>query len=447
MWVIAPLFLVLLASVLVVASWMLASQSTTSASADVVENYFASTMYRTSASTDLQIEHLQARLRSTPNDWQSYSLLGIAYLQKARETGDPSYYPKAEGVLNHALSFEPADYTALCAMGGLALARHDFAGALTWGQRARQSNADKTFAYGVIADAQIELGRYDEAVHTLQTMVDLRPDLSSYTRISYIRELHGDSTGALEMMQRAVDGGGSNLENKAWARTQLANLYFNLGNLDQAEIEYQRALELMPRYIYALAGLGRVRAAQGRTSEAIDLLNQATQTMPLPDFVITLGDVYARANNLDAARQQYDLVHVIQQLYQANGVDLDAEIALFNADHDLDPVQTLALARQAYARRPSIYAADVLAWALYKNGDYPEAQTMMEQALRLGTRNALMDYHAGMIAYRLGQRQRATDYLDKAIQLNPHFSLLYSESAQKLLGELRGQTSRMNDAN
>ncbi len=365
----------------------------------------------------------------------------MAYLQKARETGDPTYYQKAEGVLQKALTLEPEDYTAVSALGALALARHQFLSALEWGERARQINPDRTYAYGVITDAQIELGRYTEAIQTLQVMVDLRPDLSSYSRISYVRELYGDTDGAIEMMRQAVEAGGPNAENTAWARTQLANLYFNLGFLDQAETEYWRTLEGLPGYVYALAGLGRVRAAQSRTDEAIAHLTQASQAMPLPEFIIALGDIYLAAGQADAAQQQYDLVRAIQQLYEANGVDLDLEIALFDADHDHDTALTVARARQAFARRPSIHAADVLAWALYKAGDYHEAQSFSQQALRLGTNDALKLFHAGMIAYRLGEHTQARDYLERALTINPYFSVLYANQARHTLEELRAASS------
>jgi tetratricopeptide (TPR) repeat protein len=321
-------------------------------------------------------------------------------------------------------------------MGALALARHQFLVALEWGERARQLNPDRAYAYGVIADAQIELGRYGEAVETLQTMMDLRPDMSSYSRISYIRELYGDSEGALEMMQQAVEGGTPGAESTAWTRTQLANLYFNIGDLENAEAEYQRTLADRPNYVYALAGLGRVRAAQGNMDEAIDLLTQAAQVMPLPEFVITLGDLYQASGQLDAAGQQYNLVRAIEKLYQANGVDLDMEIALFNADHDQDLEATVAMARKGFANRPSIYGADVLAWALYKTGNYQEAKSYSEQALQLGTQDALKLFHAGMIAYKLGEADQAQRYLEQALAINPHFSILYAGEARHTLEEV-----------
>jgi tetratricopeptide (TPR) repeat protein len=431
----AVTLLVVLAG-LITASWLLV-RVRSSPVPDLGEGYFSNTIERSGAATDRAIESLQKRLRAAPNDWQSYSQLGLAYLQKARETGDPAWYQKAEGVLQKALSMEPEDYTSTSAMGALSLARHQFQTALEWGERAREINPSRTYAYGVIADSQIELGLYPDAVQTLQTMVDLRPDMSSYSRISYIRELNGDEEGAIQMMQWAVDAGGSNSENSAWTRTQLGNLYLNLGRISEAEREYEMTLAGFPDYVYALAGLGRVRAAQDRLEDAISLLERASQRIPVPEFMITLGDLYQGTGQTEAAQKQYELLKVIQKLYEANGVDMDLEIALFNADHDIDLEATLVQARQAYERRPSIYAADVLAWVLYKTGDYKEAQTLSEQALRLGTKDALKLFHAGMISARLGDQVQACDYLERAIEINPYFSSLYSEEAQRTLEQLK----------
>jgi tetratricopeptide (TPR) repeat protein len=425
---------------LILLTWGLARNRLPSAVAPGLDGYVAETSLRAGASTDSQIQALQERLKAHPDDWQSYSQLGLAYLQKVRETSDPAYYQKAEMALNQALKHAPDDYTAIGAQGALALASHQFLSALDWGQRARQINPSRAYAYGIIADAQVELGRYAESVQTLQAMIDLRPDMSSYSRISYARELHGDTSGALEMMQQAVDSGVPNAENTAWSRTQLAGLYFNMGNLSQAESEYQRTLQDRPGYIYALAGLGRVRAAQGRTGEAIDLLKQATSAVPLPDFVISLGDLYQVSGQAAAAREQYQLVGVIEKLYQANGVDLDMETALFNADHDLDLAATVSLARKAYADRPSIQGADVLAWSLYKTGQFQQARQYSQEALKLGTRDALKLFHAGMIAYKLGDQNRAYAHLKQALEINPYFSILYAGQAQQTLKVLQPGT-------
>jgi tetratricopeptide (TPR) repeat protein len=325
---------------------------------------------------------------------------------------------------------------AILGQGTLALARHQFREALTLGQQARQLNPTVPRVYGLIGDAQIELGMYDEAVQTIQTMVDMRPDLGSLSRVSYLRELHGDLPGAVDAMQQAVSAGGSTVENTLWVRVQLGNLHFNAGQLSAAELEYKRVLALLPDYVPAMAALARVQAAQQNYDGAIQLYTEATQRMPLAEYVIALGDVYAKQGDKQQARQQYELVAAIDALQASNGVNTDLETALFMADHDIDLPASLAKARTAYAARPSIHAADGLAWTLYKTGAYPEAEQYATEALRLGTQDSLKLFHAGMIAHAQGQNDRARAYLQQAMQLNPHFSLPGSEQATATLKQL-----------
>jgi tetratricopeptide (TPR) repeat protein len=395
--------------------------------------------------TDRLVYALQQRLRGNPKDSQLLAQLGSAYLQKARETGDPSYYVKAEQVFDTAIANDAQNAEALTGMGALCLARHEFKEALHWGKRAIAANQYKAAAFGVIGDARLELGRYDEAVEAIQKMVNLRPDLSSYSRVSYVRELMGDVAGAIEAMKLAISAGAPALENTNWCRVQLGNLYFNSGVLNAAEAVYQQALVISPDYAPALFGIARVRAAQDSIEEAIAILQTVTSSQPLPEYLIELGELYESSGKTEEAKRQYELVQALHLLQQDNGVQTDAELALFLADHDLDPKQALKHARAALQERPSIFADDVLAWALYKNGLYEEAARYIQKALRLGTQNALMFYHAGMIYYRLGDRNKAEDNLRAVMQINPHFSRRHVPKALKVLSELRSKTSSIDE--
>jgi len=392
--------------------------------------------------TDQVIWDYQQRVRQNPDDVQSYAVLGAGYMQKVRDTGDPSFYAKAQAVLDEALKRDPQNVDALIGAGTLANARHKFHDALQLGEQAKAINPTVPRIYGVLADAQIELGLYDDAVQTLQTMIDMRPDLSSYSRISYTRELHGDMAGAVEAMQAAVNAGGPATENSAWVRVQLGNLYFTQGDLAQAEQQYQHTLSLLPDYVYAQAGLGHVRAAQGKLDQAIGLYQSAIARMPLPEFVIALGETQQAAGRTAEANKQYELVRAMEQLFKANGVDTDVELALFNADHGQDPVATLALARDAYTRRPSIKAADTLAWALFKAGQIDDARRYADQALHLGTHDPLMLYHAGTIAQAQGDSVAARDWLTRALERNPSFSPLYAPMARQALANLSAAASK-----
>src|ERR671912_206347 len=266
---------------------------------------------------DARIESLQETLRGDDERAQgpAATMLGQAYLHKARETGDPGYYPKAETLFQQALASDGDDIEAMVGLGTLALARHEFAAALDWGEQARALAPYHAAAYGVIADAQVELGRYDQAAETVQAMVDLRPDLSSYSRVSYLRELMGDRGGAIAAMGQAATAGSGYVENVAWVRVQLGNLRFDGGDLAGAASEYAAALAALPGYAPGLAGQARVAAAAGDLDRSPELYAEAGRALPLPEFVVAYGDVLSATGRQDEAAAQFALVAAIQQLY------------------------------------------------------------------------------------------------------------------------------------
>ncbi len=382
------------------------------------------------------IDRLRTQLRQAPTNPHTNTTLGLALLQQVRETGDPNLYPQAEAAFATALKHDPAHLEALIGQGILALARHQFLEAVAWGQRAQAVAPTRAAVYGVLADAYTELGQYDAALEAVQRMVDIRPDLNSYSRVAYQRELHGDMAGAIEAMELAVDAGASGGENSFWTRVQLGNLYLNQGDLAQAENQYRTVLASRPDYPYARAGLAHVYAARGETEPARELYRQVVTRLPLPEFLIALGEWEAAQGHVAAAEEQYAVVRAMQQLSTAAGVDVDLELARFEADHGRDSAAAVALARTAYERQANIYAADTLAWALYRNGDYAEAARYSAEALRLGTRDARLHFHAGMIAYAHGDLNTARTHLETALAINPHFAPLGVAEAQRVLEKL-----------
>jgi tetratricopeptide (TPR) repeat protein len=379
------------------------------------------------------VKDLQARLRANPSDARSYALLGLAYEQRARETGDPTYYTKADGVLHRALALEPNELIATGGLGSLALSRHRFREALELGRKALRISPSTAVTYGIVGDALVELGRYNTAFQAFDTMARLKPGLASYSRVSYGRELLGQTAGAVEAMQMAVDAATSEREPTAWTHWQLGKLFWSVGRLDAAEHQYRASLAAFPGYVHALDALAQLEAARGHTPQAIDLERRAVNRVPLPQFAAQLGDLYRSSGQVALARRQYALVGVIQRLLVANGVKTDLETALFDIDHGIRLRHALVLARRAQADRPSIDGDDVLAWALARNGRCAEALGWSRQALRLGTLDALKLFHRGMIERCLGHRAAARSYLRRALALNPHFSIVWSPVARKAL--------------
>lgn len=387
--------------------------------------------------SDDNVSKLEQRLKDRPNDLVAHLNLAAAYLQRVRETGDPTLYVQAERVLDDAYKLSPGNPETLAAQAVLALGRHDFSHALRLAQEALASAPDNARYYGLVADAQLELGQYEEAVGSLQEMVNRRPDFNSYSRVAYARELFGDPEGAQLAMLAAVDAGSSTPENMAWAFVQLGNLSLTLGNLDEADGYYRRSLDAFPNYAFGLAGQARVASSRGDNQQAAALYERAFERMPLAEFAIALGDVYSRMGDTKKASAQTKLVRAIDKLYAENGVNTDLELALFLADHDIELPTSVEKARASYEARPTIHAADVLAWTLYKSGRSAEAEKYSEESLKLGTRDGVKLYHAAVIARENGKRDVAQEYLRQALTFGPQFSLLYGDHAVAMLEELQ----------
>jgi tetratricopeptide (TPR) repeat protein len=383
------------------------------------------------AETKARVRSLQTWLREHPRDAHSLALLGLAYQQRSRETGDPAYLSRADGVLRRSLRLAPRSVLALTGLGSLALSRHDFRLALRLGRRALALAPRDAAAYGVVGDALVELGRYDEAFRAFDTLAARKPGVAAYARVSYGRELIGDTPGAIASMELALAAAGASAEATAWTLVRLARLELGRGRLRAAGARLRAALAVFPSYPFALDSLAYVEAARGRPQRALALARRAVAGVPLPQFVGTLADVYELRGDRRRAREQYALVRAIGRLLAAAGVRDDLEVARFDVDHGLRLRRAVGIARRAHAARPSVEADDVLGWALARVGRCGEARRFSERALRLGTRDASMEFHRGMIERCLGHRAAARARFRRALALNPHFSLRWARVARE----------------
>lgn len=397
---------------------------------------------------DRSIRLHQQMLQRNPRDARTYYRLGDAYIQKARESGDVTYFDLAEQALRKALEIQPRYSDALRHLAFALYSRHDFEGAAREAERAITLNPTDSHAYGILGDAYLEVGKYDQAAETYQKMVQLGGGLYSYSRRSGLKSLRGDAEGAIEDLKRAIKegrGSGQPRESVAWAQWQLGSDYFALGNLPEAEAQYLEALKTYPNYYRASAGLAQVHAAQQKYPEAIELYQKAIAIIPLPEYATALGDVYTKIGRHEEAKKQYDLVEYIGYLNTLNKILYNRELAYFYADHDTKLKESLELARKELEVRQDLYAYDVLAWALYKNGKPQEARPPMQEALKLGTRDAKLFFHAGMIAAALGEGEQAKAHLRRALETNPHFHIFHADLARKTLQDLDSDGSRATE--
>lgn len=383
------------------------------------------------------IAGLQARLRSQPDAPQLWSELGLAYVQQARLTADPTYYPKAQGAFARSLELQPkGNDTALVGQATLAAARHDFVAALALVDRSLVLNNYSATAYGVKTDALTELGRYDEAARAVQRMLDLRPGVDSLARASYQRELRGDVTGARQAMQAAADDAVSPAD-KAFALYYLGELAWNTGDQAQARRFYDSALAADPAYLPAQTGQAKAVAASGDTTSALAQYRDAVERQPQPTYVVELSELLAATGQFAAAQAQFAVVRATEQLFAASGANVDLELALFEADHGA-PADALRYATSAYRTRPdSVLTEDAYAWALHKAGRSAAALPLARRAQRLGTPLPYLRYHLGVIEAATGLKAAARKDLSAALSLNPSFNPLQAPAARALLKSLK----------
>jgi tetratricopeptide (TPR) repeat protein len=399
--------------------------------------------------TDHQIAYYQTLLQRNPRSAKAYFGLSDALIRKARETGDPSYFNRAEEALKKSLEIAPQNAGALRHLAYVFYSRHEFAPAAVHARKAVEINPEDGDSYGVLGDALLEVGQYAEAQAAYNTMIELDESLYSYSRLAGLKSMRGENAGAIDDLERAIAIGKAAkqpAESIAWAEWQLGTDYFALGKLKEAEGLYQQSLTTYPNYYRALAGMAQLRVAQKKYGEAVELYQKAIAILPMPEYAAALGDVYMKIGEPKKAKQQYDLVEYIGRLNALNQALYNRELAYFYADHDIKLTEALDLAKRELDYRKDIYAYDLLAWNLYKNGKLAEARDAIEEALKLGTKDAKLFYHAGMIHYRLGDQDKAKAFLKRALSTNPHFHILFADAAAQTLTQLERDVEQANAA-
>jgi tetratricopeptide (TPR) repeat protein len=393
--------------------------------------------------TDRSIAILQTVVTRQPSA-ELYYRLGNLYVQKGRQTGDITYFNLSNNALRAALALEPTFAPAHRHLAFVMYALHDFAGAMSEAHAALGLDGRDSYAYGVLGDAQLETGKYDEAAHTYDQMIALKHDLYSFSRRSGLETILGNDAAAINDTNRAIAIGrtsGDPTEGIAWAQVTLAQDYFLMGRLDQADVQGQTALKTYPGYHRALAILGQVRAAQGRLPDAVQYYRGALAVIPLPEYAAALGDVYAKMGRTEDAMQLRNLVEFIARLNKLNRQLYNRVLVDYYADHDLQHQAAVDLAAGEFEIRHDIYGHDALAWSLYRNGQSNRALAHIETAIRFKTKDARLYFHAEMIfaALRLDSQARAC--LRRALSINPHFQPILDDVAAREYARLRAQAT------
>lgn len=380
---------------------------------------------------DKMVTEAQQAARRAPGKDDLWVALGQAWVRKARQSADPGFYLNADACADIALERVPDHKLALDLKGLVLLNGHRFEDARALAERVVAAHPEDPMAYGTLSDAFLELGRYDEATAAAQRMVDLKPNLPSYSRASYLQWLRGDVVGAKQTARSAIDAGRDTRdpEPRSWVLVQAAMIFLGEGDVDGADAGFDKALEKAPEFAPALVGKGRVAMAKKDYARAAELFSRAHTSSPLVETAWLLGDARAKAGDDKGAAEAYAIV-------ERDGKRTDPRtLSLFLSTKDRSPEEALRLAREEYEARKDVVTEDALAWALFRAGKIKEAKASITRARRLGTKDARLMYHHGAILVAAGEVTKGKKLVAEALALWPTFDATGAAEARALLDE------------
>ena len=359
-------------------------------------------------------------IEKNPKNYEAYNALALALSRRARETSEVKFYAQAQETLAKSFAISPDNFDGKRIGVWLLLGKHEFAAAREEALKLNQSMPDDVMVYGFLTDANVELGNYDDAERAAQLMLDLRPGNSpGVTRAAYLRELFGDVDGALELMNMALQSTSpGEAEDEAWILTQMAHLDLSVGRTAEAEKNLDQALRFFPGYHYALGNLAKVRIAEKRYEEAVQLLKERYHAAPHAENLYDLAEALALAGRSQEAERAFAEFEQKSLLETDRTDNSNRELIFYYADHANQPDKALEVAQRELTHRHDVHTRDAYAWALHVNGKDQEARQQMQTALAVGIAEARMLWHAGEIALATGDRAAARKYLERAANLN-----------------------------
>ena len=373
-------------------------------------------------------DSLSAVIKADPNNTKSILALASLFIQEARVTGNYMYYDVAAmKYVNNVLKDDSTNFNALVYKSLIELSQHHFAEGLATAYRAKAINPYNAYVYGLLVDGNVEMGNYDSAVANADKMAAIRPDLTSYSRVSYLREIFGDYKGAIEAMRMAAETGGPGDEHTEWTRVQLANLYEKTGDYKRADTMYNVSLNLRPGYAYALAGLARVSAVSNDYNKAIAYYKKADSLVDDVAIKEELAEVYRLAG--DNKKSEETAKKVIELLSENAQAGNDDESIGHYADRELayaylkvnEKDKALEHAMLEYNRRPAnIDVNETVAWVYYNRGEYAKALPYIKAALKTNSKNPVLLSRAGLIYYKAGNKELAREMLQQTSAANPY---------------------------
>lgn len=390
------------------------------------------------------VDVLIRKINANPSDIKSLLALTAQYIQEGRNTGNFNYYNEAAlKCINAVLEKDAKSFEALTFKATILLSQHRFADGLHIATQVQQLYPYNAYVYGLLVDGYVESGKYKEAIEAAGKMISIRPDNRSYSRIAYLREIHGDITGAIEAMKMAVDAGAPGDENTEWCRVQLGKLFEKAGKISEAKMHYTISAGNRHNYPYALAGLARIATKEKDYTKAFGLYMQADSLIPDHTFKEGIAEIYNLTGQGEKAKKvAKEILNYMKNSSSAGenkntGQNEDHEMA--HAYMGVDNYEkALEFALQEYNRRPAnIEVNETVAIVYYTKGEYAKALPYIETALKTNCKNPELLCHAGLVYARSGDNTIAKAFLKEALKNDPLIPVSLKTESEEMLASLK----------
>ena len=390
------------------------------------------------------VDVLIRKIDENPSDIKSLLALSAQYIQEGRNTGNFNYYNEAAlKCINAVLEKDAKSFEALTFQAIILLSQHRFADGLAIASQVQKLYPYNAYVYGLLVDGYVESGKYKEAIEAADKMISIRPDNRSYSRIAYLREIHGDIPGAIEAMKLAVDAGAPGDENTEWCRVQLGKLIEKTGKMSEAKMHYTISANNRKNYPYALAGLARIAAEERDYAKSLGLYMQADSLIPDHTFKEGIVEIYNLTGQAEKAKKVADEILNYMKNFSSSGENKNAGQ---NEDHEMAHAylgvnnyeKALEYALQEHNRRSeNIEVNETVAIVYYAKGEYAKALPYIEAALKTNCKNPELLCHAGLIYAKTGDMAKAKMLLKEAMKNDPLISVLLKTESEEMLGYLK----------
>ena len=387
---------------------------------------------------ELDIQYFTDRAKRDPTGALDLAHLSALYLARGRETGDPRDAILAEQAARKSMANrKERNGAAAQVLETSLLAQHRFDEALPLAIAARDAEPENPALRAALGDIQMEMGQYDSARVSFANLHVALGAPSVAPRLARWAEIEGQPDKARRLLHAALVTVQKlpevPAEQRAWYWLRIGDVELRSGHPRAADSAYTTGLALHPDDYRLLSALSHSALLQREWPRSIAFGERAIAVTLDPATLGTLSDAYAGAGD-SAKSAEYARVLDVSVLKQPGAYH--RAWSLFLLDHGQHLATVSRKIREELKTRKDIYAYDLFAWSLHKAGRDAEAQKAMMVALKEGTRDAQLFYHAGMIEHALGHEDVARARLSEALAVNPFFHPTQVADARATLAQL-----------